>query len=379
MNRTISAITDKTYHKVVRPLLFRQKPDPVHSRTLYIGSQVQRSKAIRQLLHGVWAYDNPPVLRQKIQGITFSNPIGLSAGYDKNFEVVPLMKAMGFGYMEGGSITFLPCAGNPKPWFHRLPNSKSIVVYAGLANQGAEDIIGRLKKYPPETLKNFPLNISVAKTNVPEVCTDSESIADYIGSLKLIQKTGVGKMITLNISCPNTYGGEPFTTPSKLDDLLKAIDKLKLSHPLFVKMPCDLPWPKFAKLLAVADKHKVAGITISNLAKDRKLVKLLDPLPASVKGNLSGKPTWPLSNNLIKKTYQKYNRRFTIIGVGGVFSAEDAYTKIKLGASLVELITGLIYEGPQLIGKINRELVDLLQQDGYKHISQAIGVDNLKK
>jgi dihydroorotate dehydrogenase len=141
-------------------------------------------------------------------------------------------------------------------------------------------------------------------------------------------------------------------------------------------MPCDLPWPKFAKLLAVADKHKVTGLTISNLAKDRGLLKLMDPLPASVKGNLSGKPVWPLSNNLIKLTYKKYHRRFTIIGVGGIFTAEDAYTKIKLGASLVELITGLIYEGPQLIGKINHDLVDLLHRDGYTHISQAIGADN---
>ena len=376
MNRLIGTITDKTYHNIARPLLFKIKPDRVHNQLLFVGSHVQRSNLMQQLLHGVWAYDNPTILRQKIHGITFSNPVGLSAGYDKNFELVPLMKAVGFGFMEGGSVTFLPCVGNPRPWFHRLPNSKSIVVYAGLANQGAEDIIERLKQYPTGLIKHFPINISVAKTNVPEVCSDSETIADYIGCLKLIQTAAVGEMLTLNISCPNTYGGEPFTTPSRLDNLLSEIDKLKLAQPLFVKMPCDLPWPKFAKLLAVADKHKVTGLTISNLAKDRSQLKLMDPLPVSIKGNLSGKPVWPLSNNLIKLTYQKYHRRFTIIGVGGIFTAEDAYTKIKLGASLVELITGLIYEGPQLIGKINHDLVDLLHRDGYTHISQAIGADN---
>jgi dihydroorotate dehydrogenase (fumarate) len=377
MNQLIGSISGKSYRHVVKPLLFKIKPDPVHQYLLVAGSLVQRSHSLRQLLTTSWAYDNPAYLRQKIHGITFSNPVGLSAGYDKNFELLPLLKAIGFGFMEGGSLTYLPCEGNPRPWFHRLPNSKSLVVYAGLANKGVDDIIGRLQSYDSSVFKNFPINISVAKTNVPEVCTDSEAIADYIGSLKAIQKADIGKMITLNISCPNTYGGEPFTTAARLDSLLKEVDKLKLDKPLFIKMPCDLPWSKFNSLLEVASKHKVTGVTISNLAKDRGQIKLLDPLPASIKGNLSGKPTWPLSNNLIKQTYQKYQHRFTIIGVGGIFSAEDAYTKIKLGASLVELITGMIFEGPQLIGQINHDLVTLLKRDGYTHINQAIGVDSL--
>ena len=349
----------------------------MHQRTLAVGSLVQRSSSLRQLLTAVWAYDNPPFLRQKIHGITFRNPVGLSAGFDKNFELPPLLKAIGFGFMEGGSLTYRPCVGNPRPWFHRLPNSQSLVVYAGLANKGVDDIIGRIQNYPPDIFKNFPINISVAKTNVPEVCSDTEAIADYIGSLKVIQQADVGKMITLNISCPNTYGGEPFTTPTRLERLLKEVDGLKLVQPLFIKMPCDLPWSKFDSLLTVASKHKVSGVIISNLAKDRSQIKLLDPLPVSIKGNLSGKPTWKLSNQLISRTYQKYQHRFTIIGVGGIFSAEDAYTKIKLGASLVELITGMVYEGPQLIGQINHDLVTLLKRDGYHHISQAIGVDSL--
>jgi dihydroorotate dehydrogenase (fumarate) len=379
MNKLAYSITDKSYHKIIRPLLFKGKPDLVHSGTLFVASHVQNFNFMHSLLHGSWAYDNPAKLSQRIFGITFSNPVGLSAGYDKNFELPLLMKSIGFGFMEGGSITYQPCIGNPRPWFHRLPKSRSLVVYAGLANKGAEDIITRIKHYPAKAIKNFPLNISVAKTNSPEACTDDEAIADYIGSLKAIKKAGVGQLITINISCPNTYGGEPFTTPARLDRLLGQIDKLRLDKPVFIKMPCDLAWPKFDKLLTVIVKHNVAGVTISNLAKDRKLLKLMDPLPAKIKGNLSGKPVWNLSNNLIKLTYRKYHQRFTVIGVGGIFSAEDAYTKIKLGASLVELITGMIYEGPQLIGKINHDLVELLKSDGYTHISQAIGADNKPK
>ena len=377
MNQLVGSISGKSYRHVIKPILFKAKPDPVHSRTLAIGSLVQRSNNMRHLVSAAWAFDNPAFLRQKILGITFNNPVGLSAGFDKNFELVPLLKSIGFGFMEGGSLTYLPCDGNPRPWFHRLPNTKSLVVYAGLANYGVDNIIERLQNYDQSIFKNFPLNISVAKTNVPEVCSDSEAIADYIGSLKAIQKADVGKLITLNISCPNTYGGEPFNTPERLESLLKEADRLKLKQPLFIKMPCDLPWSRFDSLLKVAGKHNVSGVTISNLAKDRGQVKLLDPLPASVKGNLSGKPTWLLSNDLIKRTYQQYKDRFVIIGVGGIFSAEDAYTKIKLGASLVELITGMIFEGPQLIGQINHGLVDLLKRDGYTNISQAIGVDSL--
>lgn len=375
MKTAISLTTQKTYKHVIKPALFKQKPDGVHDKLLKTGSKMQKFSVVRGLVGSSWAYRNEQKLGQTILGVNFHNPVGLSAGFDKNFELVPMLKSVGFGFMEGGSITNKPCDGNPRPWFYRLPKTKSLVVYAGLANQGAEKIITRILEFPRATFKNFPINISVAKTNSKEAASEKEAIDDYLGSLIKIQSAGVGDLITLNISCPNTYGGEPFTTPEKLNKLLIKVDKLKLNQPVFIKMPSDLTWPDFEKLVQVADKHKIAGLTISNLAKDRKKVKLLDPLPDEVKGNLSGKPTWELSNKLIKQTYRKYGKRFVIIGVGGIFSAEDAYTKIKLGASLVELITGMIFEGPQLIGQINKGLAKLLEADGYNNIKEAIGVD----
>jgi dihydroorotate dehydrogenase (fumarate) len=375
MNRLLSKTTNKTYHGVVRPILFRRNPDAVHEHIHRLGARLQRVYGLPKVIHGLWAYQNTQFLEQKILGITFHNPVGLSAGFDKNFELPPILKSIGFGFMEGGSLTFEPCYGNPKPWFHRLPKSKSIVVNVGLANQGVSAIVKRLQRYPRNMFTNFPLNISVAKTNSPKACTDTDAIADYTGSLKIIGEAGVGDMITLNISCPNTYGGEPFTTPSRLNRLLTEVDALNLVQPMFVKMPNNLPWEEFDQLLTVIARHQVKGVTISNLAKDRKKLSLKDPLPENIKGNLSGRPTWDLSNELIRKTYKKYHRRFVIIGVGGIFSAQDAYTKIKLGANVVELITGLIFEGPQLIGQINRDLVKLLKKDGYHNISQAVGVD----
>ena len=374
MNSVISRTTSVTYRKGLKPVLFIQKPDKVHEHLLRAGSRLQKVRPLKAVLTKAWAYQNP-VLKQTVLGLDFRNPVGLSAGFDKNFELPPILKSIGFGFMEGGSLTYRKCDGNPRPWFYRLPKSQSIVVYAGLANQGVKTIVRRIKAYPANVFKEFPLNISVAKTNSPEACTDQAAVADYIGSLKAIKAAKVGNLITLNISCPNVYGGEPFTTPNRLERLLKQVDLLKLEQPILIKMPSHLTWPAFDELLAVADKHRVAGVTISNLAKDRGQSKLMDPLPDSVQGNMSGKPVWGLSNNLIHKTYKKYGDRFVIIGVGGIFSAEDAYTKLRLGASLVELITGMIFEGPQLIGQINQGLVELLKRDGLSNISQAIGLD----
>ncbi|MDQ5951533.1 MAG: dihydroorotate dehydrogenase [Patescibacteria group bacterium] len=361
------------YQKIVKPLLFSQPPDAVHSKLLRYGASLQKVALIRSIARSSWAYKNDAYLAQQLNGITYPNPVGLAAGFDKNFELVDIMKSIGFGFMEGGSVTFRPSEGNPRPWFHRLPNSKSLVVNAGLANEGVEVITDRVLTYSNATYTNFPINISVAKTNAQEAASESDAIHDYIGSLRYISKSRIGEIITLNISCPNAYGGEPFTTPSKLDRLLTAVDQIEMAQPIYIKMPSQLPWDEFNALLDVANNHKVAGVTISNLVKDRGAAKLLDPLADTVKGNLSGKPTFDISNQLIRQTYQTYGKRFVIVGVGGIFSAEDAYTKIKLGASLVELITGLIFEGPQLVGQINKGMVSLLKKDGYKNISEAVG------
>jgi dihydroorotate dehydrogenase (fumarate) len=373
MNRTLSVTTERIYKHIGKPLLFKISPDTVHHRLLSTGQLVQRSRLIRGGLGHAWAYQNPKVLAQTIHGITFTNPVGLSAGFDKNFVLPPLMRSVGFGFMEGGSITLRECKGNPKPWFYRLPKSQSLVVHAGLANDGVAKITDRLQNYSAQTLTGFPINISVAKTNSPETCTDTQAIADYVGSLRHIKRAQVGDMITLNISCPNTYGGEPFTTPDRLDQLLSAVDRLRLKQPIFVKMPSHLSWREFDQLLRVIATHHIDGVTIGNLAKDRKAAKLSDPLPDTIKGGLSGKPTQKPTDDLICKTYLKYGKRFVIIGVGGIFTAEDAYRKIQLGASLVELITGMIFEGPQRIGQINQGIVALLERDGYKHISEAVG------
>lgn len=376
MVRPVSVASGWLYRHIIKPVLFTQSPDDVHSGLLRLSRVRQRLAWTNGLVHTLWAHQDDAVLSQTIDGVVFRNPVGLSAGFDKNVELIPTMKAVGFGFMTGGSVTHKTCAGNPRPWFYRLPKSKSLVVHAGLPNDGASAVHAHIKSFPDNVYTDFPLIISVAKTNSPDTCTDTEAIEDYIGTLAELRSAQNISAFEINISCPNTYGGEPFTTPERLDALLARIDSLKLKQPVWVKMPVSLSWSAFAALLDVIVEHNVSTITIANLIKDRSNVTLRDELPDSVLGNLSGAPTKEPSNELIARTYEHYGGQLTIIGVGGVSSAEDAYQKIRLGASMVELITGMIFEGPQLIGDINQGLVTLLQQDGFSHISEAIGVEH---
>jgi dihydroorotate dehydrogenase (fumarate) len=376
VKRTIRAASAAVYQKGFKPIAFRMAPDGVHNRMVKTGRVTQQLRFVGPLLHGFWAHQDDAILGQTVFGIHFKNPVGLSAGLDKNAELPPTVRAIGFGFGTVGSITADAAPGNPKPWYHRLPKTHSLVVNAGLPNQGADRISARISRYNSRMFEYFPLIASVAKTNSPKTATDKAGVADYVEGVKKLQFNPHIAMFELNISCPNAYGGEPFTRPAALEALLTEIDKLALTQPLTIKMPIDKTWQEFDGLLSVVISHNVQAVTIGNLQKNRNAVPLKDELPESVPGNLSGKPCFEASNALIAETYRAYGDKLVIIGVGGIFSAEDAYAKIRLGATLVELITGVIFNGPQLIGQINYDLCKLLQRDGYKNIAEAVGADN---
>ena len=377
LRHAVRRTTRAVYQNISKPILFLQHPDVVHRRLMRMAKTVQRIPGLRDAPM-LWSHRSRR-LEQEVAGITFKNPIGLSAGFDKNIKIPRMIQNIGFGFMIGGSITAQPCAGNPKPWFYRLPKSKSLVVHAGLPNDGAQAIVERLKRQSTRQFDDFPLSVSVAKTNTPECATDEQAIADYCQSLALLEKHAVCQLYEINISCPNTFGGEPFTTPARLESLLSAVDALRLSKPLFVKMPISIPWREFRELLEIVVTHNVQGVTIGNLLKGRARANLSEDLPVSVMGGLSGAPTRDISTELIRRTYETHGDRLVIIGVGGVFSASDAYEKIKAGASLVGLITGLIFEGPQLVGEINVGLEKLLKKDGHASIADAVGSDVTQK
>lgn len=368
----VSVAVGFVYKKIIKPVLFRFKPDTVHDRMVASSFWLSRRHMLLKFIHLLLSYDSPR-LRQKLHGITFPNVVGLTAGLDKNAEMPAVCAAVGFGMVEVGTMTIQPCDGNPRPWFHRLKKTKSLAVYAGLANHGIEANLKRLHTYDPKLWKRLVLNVSVGKTNCPENADDRLGIADNVRGVQRVLSEGLAQMVTVNISCPNTFGGEPFTDPKRLNMLMKEIAKLQPNVPFSVKLPIDKPWNEFEQLLKILRAYPfVKFVTIGNLAKDKDKIAFKDELPAGLKGKFSGKPTWELSNNLIARTYEHYGHRFTIIGVGGVFSPQDAYYKIELGASLVELATGMIFEGPQLIGQINRYIDNKLTSNG-QTLQQLIG------
>lgn len=377
MKKLIRSTTGFVYSRVAKPLLFRQAPDDVHRWMLSLSAKVQKMPVLKEL-PGLWSYQNDR-LKQRVMGVDFGNPVGLSAGFDKNIQLPPLLKSIGFGFMTGGSITALPCDGNARPWYHRLPKTRSLVVHAGLPNDGVHRITDRIMGYSAKTFDDFPLIASVAKTNNQASAQEEIGIEDYCASLKILEKNPRISIYEINISCPNAYGGEPFTEQGMLDRLLTRVDALNLSRSVVLKMPIDLAWDDFKALLDTVVSHKVQGVTIGNLLKDRSKADLKDELSDITKGSLSGVPTRDISNELIRKTYEAYGDKLVIVGVGGIFSAEDAYEKICAGASLVELITGMIFDGPQVVGQINEGLVRLADKDGFKAISDAVGSKTQKQ
>lgn len=363
----------RLYVQLIKPVFFLFDAETIHDTITSFGEILGKFSITRFLTAYFFFYKNKIALRQEIAGISFPNPVGLAAGFDYEAKLIQILPSVGFGFHTVGSVTYGAYEGNPKPRLGRLPKSKSLLVNKGLKSIGAKKIIRKLKDQTFE----IPLGISIAKTNSEKTNTDKTGIADYIKTAELFEKSGIGNYYEINISCPNAFGGEPFTTPQKLERLLVQLDKLSLAKPVLVKMPIELTDREADELLKVIVKHKVVGVVFGNLAKDRANPALnKDELKMAGKGNFSGKPTWKQSNRLIAFAYKKYHKKLIVVGCGGVFSAKDAYHKIKLGASLVQLITGMVFEGPQLIGEINKGLVKLLEKDGYENISEAVGTGN---
>ncbi len=364
---------EQLYKYIAKPIFFQIDPEAVHVGMVGFGEILGKISPAKMLM-SFGLEVNSKKLTQKINNINFLSPVGLAAGFDYEARLTQVLSSTGFGFQTVGTITNLPYDGNSRPMLGRLPKSKSLLVNKGFKNLGSLKTSERISKL------NFPipLGISIGRTNSLKLSTQKQSVEDIIKAFEIIEKSGVNNSYyELNISCPNLSGDISFYPAKNLEELLIEVDKLKLTKPVFVKMPIGKTNVEFLSMLKVIDKHSPTGVIIGNLQTDRNN-HLLDAAEVSKfkKGYFSGKPTFVRSNELIKLTYAKYKKRFTIIGCGGIFSAEDAYTKIKLGASLIQLITGMIYQGPQLISQINLEILDLLEHDGLKNIGEAVGAYN---
>ncbi len=366
------------YEKVIKPILFQFDPECVHDFFVgfgqFLGSTALTRWVVRASCDGSGEQGNAaPVLATRVAGIDFANPIGLGAGFDKDMRLTKIMPAVGFGFMEVGAITQFPYAGNPGRRLVRLPDDRSLIVYYGLKNIGADAIERKLAG----TKFSFPVGVNIAKTNRADIKGDA-SVADYAATYR--QLASSFSYATINVSCPNAQDGCTFQDPAMLDTLLASLAAERKPCPVFLKLSAHLSMDEVDTILDIVGKHApfVDGFVIGNLAKDRSILQLrspraqLDLIPA---GGISGAPLRALTTAMIRHIYERTGGRYVIIGLGGVFTAEDAYEKIRAGASLVQIVTGLVYGGPRAVVRINRGLVKLLARDGYVHVADAVGVD----
>jgi dihydroorotate dehydrogenase len=357
----IKTIVIKKFHilyiLILKKIFFLFDAESVHNAMTNVGKNMGENRLLKTLISTSFSFSHEKV-HKEVDGVLYPNPVGLAAGFDYNGDLTQVLSDVGFGFHTIGTVTYDYYEGNPKPRLGRFPNSKSLLVNKGLKSLGAKKIIQKL-----ENLKfMIPTGISIASTN-KHFDSTHDQILNILKTFFLFEKSGVQhSYYELNISCPNTFGGEPFTTPKRLKLLLTALEKLQISKPTYVKMPIDQSELETLKLLRVINKFTIAGVVIGNLTKDRKNPDV-DPQEKkewkNKVGNLSGSPTRKRSNKLIKLTKKHYKDRFTIIGTGGIMTPKDAVEKMKLGADLVQLITGMIFEGPQLLGMINLKLAQI--------------------
>ncbi|MDR3642284.1 MAG: quinone-dependent dihydroorotate dehydrogenase [Candidatus Doudnabacteria bacterium] len=363
MKKILFSIERFLYTKVLKPIFFVFDPEAVHDFVSSCGYFFGTNVVTRKLTAVFCNYQDKS-LEQTVAGLKFKNPIGLAAGFDKDAKLTQILPEVGFGFEEVGSITAKAYVGNQKPRLYRLPEKQTLRVNYGLKNFGAVAVREKLSK-----LKfKFIVGISVAKTNNPETSVVAAGIDDYFFTYKTF--ADVGDYFTINISCPNTCEEKPiFAEPENLDLLLQKLFSIPKIKPVFVKLSPDLAEDQLMKILSVCQKYPVDGFVCTNLTKVNKFNH-------QGKGGFSGKAVEPLTNDLITKVYKFYGGKKIIIGCGGVFNARDAYKKIRLGANLVQLVTGMIFEGPQLIGQINQGIAQMLHRDGFTSITQAVGADN---
>lgn len=354
-------------YRVLRALLFLLPPEAAHRLAMGALSLLEGAIGLCQWLRRR-ALPNAPVdLTVRIGGVEFPNPIGLAAGLDKDAEAVPGLFALGFGAVEVGTLTPRPQPGNPPPRLFRIPEHQALINRMGFNNHGAAVAAARLREL---TWRPAPLGINIGKNKDTPL---ADATSDYLACVDAL--ASLGDYLVVNASSPNTPGLRTLQEPEALEGLLRAVrarlDQVAPGKLLFLKISPDLSAEAVDAVVDVALACRVDGLIATNTTLGRPFVHRTAGEP----GGLSGAPLRELSTAVIRRAFLRSHGRLPIIGVGGVFSAQDAYEKIRAGASLVQLYTALIYEGPNLVSRLLRELADLLARDGFRAVIDAVGTD----
>ena len=347
-------------YNTIKPLLFKLQPETAH----HLAEYVLRLPNICQIPFNWFLkshFITDDVLTQKLFGRTFLNPIGLGAGFDKNATMIRGIQLLGFGFTEIGTVTPRPQAGNPKPRMFRHIQEESIQNAMGFNNDGAYKVSKRVKKVFPFST---PIGINIGKN---KMTSESEAINDYTHLIKAFN--GLGDYYVINISSPNTPGLRDLQNEQFITELFKEAKQLT-NKPILLKIAPDMTPEDAVTLAKMAVEKGADGIIATNTTIDYSLVKN----PKDI-GGLSGAVLKEKSFEIFEALAKELFGKTVLISVGGIDSAEEAYKRIKAGASLVQIYSGLIFHGPDMIMNINKELIDLIEADGYTSITQAIGHD----
>ena len=396
------------YQSAIRPILFsalKTDPEWLHQQTLRLLGWLGRSS------------DRPPsdwlqsqfqqafclkdcAIEQTLWGLKFPNPLGLAAGFDKDGVAASIWSSLGFGFAELGTVTFQAQPGNPPPRLFRLPEDKAALNRMGFNNYGAEALARRLKEElnvnrlqvensslpfgntHGEQLSNLqpstftiPLGINIGKSKVAPL---EEAAADYLGSFRLLKD--LGDYFVVNVSSPNTPGLRSLQDSAQLGLILETLQRENTSQkPILVKIAPDLEWDAIADVINLAQTHQLAGIVATNTTIRRdmlktQIVKATGKSVTEEAGGISGAPVRQRSTEVIRFIHQQTQGQLPIIGVGGIFTAEDAWEKITAGASLIQVYTGWVYEGPWMVRRVLKGLLQKLEQRGLASISEAVGI-----
>jgi len=342
-------------YPLVGPLLRLIDPETAHRMTV---------AALRTGLAPRAGGADAPELATSALGLEFANPLGLAAGFDKNAEVPDAMLAMGFGFVEIGSVTPQPQPGNPRPRLFRLPEDNAVINRYGFNNEGLDAVARRLaaRKTPGR---------GILGANVGANKDSADRSEDYVTGVKRLAP--LSDYMTINISSPNTPGLRDLQGKDELNDLLARVKAVAAGIPIVLKIAPDLDATATEIIAEAALDHAIDGMIISNTTLARPNLKGRHRDEA---GGLSGAPLFETSTAVLADIYKLTGGKITLIGAGGIGSGADAYAKIRAGATLVQLYTALVFQGPALVGRIKTELVELLKRDGYAHIGEAVGADH---